>query len=144
MFMSDQFNQEILDELRKQTKLWKNTTIITPVIIFIIIGLIFVSGRYFLKKDQPAMPQAKPSWTQARDAFDNCNYEDALHVAKILTEKSPKWVLWGRCYLHCKIQNQRNPGTTHNSGQHNCFSGTWRTVLCVMRTAPGSLVPPSS
>jgi tetratricopeptide (TPR) repeat protein len=91
MFMSDQYNQEILDELRKQTKLWKNTTIITPVIFFIIIGLIFVSGRYFLKKDQPARPQAKPSWTQARDAFDNCNYEDALHVAKILTEKSPKY-----------------------------------------------------
>jgi tetratricopeptide (TPR) repeat protein len=96
--MSDQISQEILDELRKQTRLYKSTTIITPIIVFIIMGSIFFSGRYMLKKEQPSLQQTQPSWSQARSSFDNCDYEDALRIAKILTEKSPKY-WYGYSYL---------------------------------------------
>ena len=96
--MNNQLDQQILDELRKQTKYVKKTNIVILIVVVILISLITVLTPYLQKKFHSTSQQPQISWGQVGSAFDTCDYEEALRVAKLLTEKSTKhW--YGYSYL---------------------------------------------
>ncbi len=96
--MNEQINQQILDELRRQTQLVKTSSIIVPVIflIFIVVAILFtphIANKY------RQTPQKTPrSWGEVSSLFDSCNYQEALRIAKALTEKSPEY-WYGYSYI---------------------------------------------
>lgn len=97
--MNDQINQQILDELRRQTKLGKSSTIITSVVFIIILIVAVLITPYIASKFKNIpQQQSPPSWGEVNSLFDSCNYQEALRIAKTLTNKSPNY-WYGYSYI---------------------------------------------
>ena len=97
--MDEQINKEILEELRKQTQYTKRANIYGPIIALIVVGIIFIGGHYFPRNKQLAEPcKESHSWSDVSSSIDKCDYQKALSIAKILTEKTPN-AYYGYAYL---------------------------------------------
>ena len=90
--MNDQINQQILDELRRQTKLVKSSSIITSLVILVVFIVVILITPYMASKyKNTPQQQSPPSWGEVNSFFDSCNYQEALRIAKTLKEKSPNY-----------------------------------------------------
>jgi len=98
--MDEQINKEILEELRKQTKLTKKMNMYSLIMILIAIVVIVVTRQYTHKKYLAEPDKASPpmTWQDISSSFDKGDYEKALKTAKTLTEKNPKY-WYGYSYL---------------------------------------------
>ena len=96
--MNEQINQQILDELQRQTQLVKTSSIITPIIFlnFIVVAILFTP--YIASKYRDTPRQTPPSWGDVNSFFDSCNYQEALRIAQKLTKKSPEY-WYGYSYI---------------------------------------------
>lgn len=96
--MNDQINQEILNELKRQTILTKKMNTVVPIVVVIFLVACTLLTPYIINKFR-AQPQQYPqSWSQVRNATDTGDIDTALRIAKALTEKNPNdW--YGYSYL---------------------------------------------
>lgn len=94
--MIDKSDNEVLEELRKQTALFQRATKIN-LIVSVILGILFVLAvvifplAYRTRIAYKGVPQVKDSWEQARCLLDKGDFGLGMEMTQRLIRKNPEY-----------------------------------------------------